>query len=819
MIEEKTDRMSHKIKGFLKIINIFTFASLMLSSGYSLAQVATDLPVFKGTRRPKIIEVEVRGNFLAEKVAILNVTSSKKGTFFSTEQLARDVRAIWNMGKFSHVQVEKVETSRGIILVFIIKEKPSIKSIIVHGNKEIDLETINKVVTIKPGIILDESAAKDNSVKIKQRYQEDGFYLARVRMGIKAGKKNTAEIHYYINEGPRVKVGGVSFSGNLTYESKLLRNGIETKPPGVFSFINDKSGVFKESELKTDLLKIQNLYFNSGFIKAKVGPPEIEFSSAQNKVYIHIPIEEGKRYRIENINISGDLLGSPKLMKKIKAGDKKAIEELKNIHRNLIKSRRGQWFNRGQLAMDLKRLTTYYRDMGYAYVNVIPVSPIDDRNLTVSVDFKIKPNKLVYIERIEIEGNTKTRDKVIRREIIINEGDKYSSTRIEVSQKRIYRLGYFKDIKLKTRKGSSDDQIIIVIKVVETSTGTFNIGAGFSTVENFIAQAQITQQNFLGRGQTLMLQGALSSLRQFFTLRFIEPHFLDTDWYFSFSLYNSLYAFESFNRTTNGGTLTWGYALTPFWRVFLTYKLEDVSIDTSSGGVLWGSTSRLTIPSTAYIANLFKDGITSSVKGAVTWDKRNNRMFPTKGVLFNASVEVARDEFGSQNIFNRYRSFVRGYYPIWGPFVLKANADIGMITSTEKSGVPIFERFFLGGINTIRGFTPYSIGPKIQVPVSPDPGAALFSFRKGGDKSLVFNWELEFDLFKEMMIKGVFFVDAGNAFDDDENFSLTDLRASWGFGLRWYTFLGILRFEWGIPIDPQPGEKPIVFEFNIGNSF
>ena len=159
------------------------------------------------------------------------------------------------------------------------------------------------------------------------------------------------------------------------------------------------------------------------------------------------------------------------------------------------------------------------------------------------------------------------------------------------------------------------------------------------------------------------------------------------------------------------------------------------------------------------------------------------------------------------------------YYPVFGPFVLKMNAEIGMITSSLASGVPIFERFFIGGINTVRGFRPYSLGPRIQVPVSPDPGAQLFSFRKGGDKSLFFNWELEFDLLKAMMIKGVFFIDAGNAYDDDENYSLTNMRAAWGFGIRWYTFLGILRFEWGIPFSPQAGEQPIVFEFNIGNSF
>jgi outer membrane protein insertion porin family len=808
---------SHCSKGanLVGILLVLLLSSIPLKSS---AEIFKDIP--SSTKwRPKVIKIVVSGNKLTESVAILNSLGTKSNSYLSNMQLAQDIRTLWRLNKFSHIQVLHRNVKGGIVLHFFVKEKPSIKSIVVHGNKKLDLETINKVVTIKPASILNDANAKDNAVKIKQKYQEDGFYLAKVKMRLKRVKKNRVEVHYYIKEGPRVKVGGVSFSGNKQFKTKKLRSSMATRKPGIFAFLNDTNGVFKETDLKIDIHRIRNLYFNGGYIHAKIGPPEIEFSSAQNKVYVHIPIQEGLRFKIKAIDVSGTLLGPKDLMKKYKSGDKAAKLKMVQIHKKMIKSKVGAWFNRMKLAKDLKRITTYYQDKGYAYANVLPLSPINVKDQTVSVNFRIKPNKKVYIERINIIGNHKTRDKVIRREIIISEGDLYSVTRINISKKRITRLGYYKTVKLKTKKGSRDDQIIITIKVTERSTGTFNVGFGFSTVENFLLQAQVTQQNFLGRGQTLVLQAAMSSLRQFFTLKFIEPHFLDSKWYFSFALYNSMYAFESFNRETYGGSLTWGYALTPFWRVFLTYKLEDVNIDTSSSGVLLGSGSRVTIPSTAYVANLFKDGITSSVKGSISWDRRNNRMFPTKGWLMNASVEVASPNIGSQNVFNRYRAYSRFYHPIWGPFVGKFNAEIGLITSSLKSGVPIFERFFLGGINSVRGFRPYSLGPRIKVPVSPDPSAQLFSFRKGGDKTLVFNWELEFDLLKAMMVKGVFFVDAGNAYDDHENYSLSNLRASWGFGIRWYTFLGILRFEWGLPFNPQPGEDSIVFEFNIGNSF
>jgi outer membrane protein insertion porin family len=449
----------------------------------------------------------------------------------------------------------------------------------------------------------------------------------------------------------------------------------------------------------------------------------------------------------------------------------------------------------------------------------------------VDLTFEIEKGKLVYIERINIVGNSKTRDKVIRREMVISEGDLFSARRVAISRRRVLQLGYFKSVKLTTRRGSTDERIVVTIKVAERPTGTFQIGAGFSSVENFIAQAQISQNNLFGRGQTLALQAQMSSLRQLFILRFIEPYFLDTRWTVAFAIYNSLVNYESFNRNATGGTLTFGYPITHSLRAFLTYKIENVEVDTHGQNVLLSGSSRLIIPSTAVIANLFDDGITSSVRASVSYDTRDNRLFPTKGMYHNFSVEFASPYLASQNVFNRYRAFTRWYYPLYKKdLVFKVNAEIGMIASSKPQGVPIFERFFVGGINSVRGFRPRSLGPVVNVPVSPDPGAPLFGFPKGGNKELIFNFELEFNIFQKVGIKGVVFFDAGNAFDDSENFTVYPdlagwrktkpmLRTAWGFGFRWFSPIGPLRFEWGLPLVRQPGEERIVFEFTIGNLF
>ena len=303
-------------------------------------------------------------------------------------------------------------------------------------------------------------------------------------------------------------------------------------------------------------------------------------------------------------------------------------------------------------------------------------------------------------------------------------------------------------------------------------------------------------------------------------MRFVDPYFLDSDWTFAFSLYNSVRQFEAFNRDATGGDLTWGYPVHEDVRLFLTYKLEDVDVTTQGRASPFG-TSVSAIPRGVRIANLFDDGVTSSARFSVNWDTRDNRLFPTRGFFQSAAAEYARPELGSDNVFDRYTGFSRWYYPIWGPLVYKLNFELGFVTSSRPEGVPIFERFFVGGINDVRGFVPRSLGPRMVILSAPSPDVPTDDFNRGGDKQMIINHEVEFPIFEKVGIKGVVFSDAGWAWDDGENMfrEVSKLRHSWGFGFRWFSPIGPLRFEWGLPFDPQPGEDPIVFEFTIGNFF
>ncbi|MBW2732156.1 MAG: outer membrane protein assembly factor BamA [Deltaproteobacteria bacterium] len=745
-------------------------------------------------------KISFQGNRKVEDAAMRAVLATKEGKPFLRSRLAVDARAIWAMSYFDDVRVELLGGSKGVTLVYTVKEKPAIRKIIVGGHDEIDLEKINEVLDLKKNAILDLAQIKRNVQKVRDLYTEKGFYLAEVGYRLRKIANNRVDIIFEIVENDEVSIRHITFVGNGQLKDDEIKAVMGTKEGGFFSFITS-SGTYQESAFERDMLLITALYYDRGFINVKLSEPQVGLSADKRYMYITIHIREGKRYKLGKLGVKGDTLW-PKQ------------ELLKSL-----KSQQGELFNRTRLGRDVMGLTNRYKNKGYAYANITPLTSIDANKRVVDLTFDIQKGPVVTIERINVRGNTKTRDKVIRREMRIAEGDRYSQSLLERSKARVTALGFFEGVNFSTRRGSADNRIVVNFEVKERPTGTFQIGAGFSSVESFIAQAQISQNNLFGRGQRLALQIQMSGLRQLFSLSFWEPYFLDTRVTFGFDIYNSLRAFESFNRNATGGSLTWGYPIWDDFRVFVTYKAEMVDVSTRGGGTLFGSGLTMQIPQGVRIANLFNDGFTSSGRISFQWDRRNNRLFPSKGFFHAVWAETATPALGSQNVFNRFGAFSRWYYPIWGPFVFKLNSQIGLIISSDDDGVPIFERFFTGGIQDVRGFRPRSLGPRMDVLRSPDPNASIFSFNKGGNKELVFNAEIEFPIFQKVGIRGVIFSDAGMSFDESEAVSFEGLRHSWGFGFRWFSPIGPLRFEWGLPFSPNLGEEPIVFEFTIGNFF
>jgi outer membrane protein insertion porin family len=508
----------------------------------------------------------------------------------------------------------------------------------------------------------------------------------------------------------------------------------------------------------------------------------------------------------------------------------------------MVRAKSGDWFNRAALLEDLQAVRTLYRDHGFANVDATPQTNVDEENHEVDVVIPVERGPLVRFERIEMRGNTKTRDKVIRREMEVDEGQPFHETNLEKSRRRVTALGYFERVDVSTEQGSAPDKMNVYVEVSERPTGTFQVGAGFSSIENFIATAQIQQANLFGNGQSLSLQGQLSGLRALIDLKFFEPYLLDSPFSASIDVYRQSRTYQDFSQDSTGGSLTLGYPLIePQLSASITYTAEYDQVSTEPQSTLLGTSSRISVFRSLPLANLFNDGFTSSIRPGLTYDTRDNRLFPTAGIYLSASSEFALEQFGSQNKFLRHRVSGRFYYPLGGGFVLKLNTEAGHVTSPSGEGVPIFARFFLGGIFDVRGFVYRSIGPHVGLTSETDPNSApiVNGANIGGNVQYFQNLELEVPIVEAVGLRGVIFTDAGNAWNLESNYckasraipykavspcfdgldTLLNLRTSWGFGFRWFSPLGPLRFEWGFPFKPLPYEESNVFEFTIGNFF
>lgn len=802
---------------------------------------------------PLIVRVRVEGNVRVSEADVLATIRSAAGQRLSRSLIRRDVLALYDLDFFDDIQVDEREAQGGVELVIRVAERPVVNSITFEGNDAIDDDDIEEVVDIRENSILRIPQLQSIVERIIELYAEDGYFLAEVTYDIRpagggaeaarpakagapraagAGPANEVDVVIRIQENERVRIRQISFVGNRALDDDELRGSIQTQEWGYLSFLT-KSGNFNRDAVDQDQDMIKARYYDEGYLEVHVGAPKVMMTPDRRHLDVSIPIDEGPRFKLGRIRV-----------REVDA-DGQEVELLggRRKVRDMITIRRGEYFSRKNVGMDLERIQRHYRDQGYANVNIEPrtVPHMADDENSVDLTFQIERGDLVRIERINIRGNEKTRDRVIRRELQIAEGDLYSDTRINASKRRVEALGYFETVELSTRRGSADDLMEINIEVTERPTGTFQVGAGFSSQENLIITAQISQQNIFGRGQSLSLQGQISSLRQLFQLQFTEPYFLDTRWILTLNVFNMVRAYEDFNRSSTGGSLGFGYPLLQDLRLYLTYTGEYVDVSTSSAGTILatGSTYSSSLQDLP-LANLFNDGFSSSVRASLTYDTRNNRLFPTRGTYDSISVEAATRYLGSQTEYIRWNAFTRWYIPLFWQFVLRLNLEVGLIYNPEGL-VPIYERYFEGGIYSVRGYDLRSLGPRITtVPSALDPDRTPIAggLNIGGNLSIIANVEIEFPLIPQVNIRGVLFFDAGNAFNLERfwcdqsagssvnvysDACLMDepwmLRTSVGFGFRWFSPLGPLRFEWGIPLDRQEGEDAIDFQFTIGNVF
>jgi outer membrane protein insertion porin family len=789
-----------------------------------------------------IATIEIVGNRRVARDDVLTYLREKPGHLFKVDNLTSDVHALWDSGFFEDIQVDLTTNDRGVVLRFIVRERPNVKDVEYTGNDEIDNDKLNEAVEVKPNTILSVPAVRRSVQKIKDAYAEKGYFLADVQYDVVVQRENEVVVKFKITEHEPVTVRRITFIGNSHVSDDELRDQMQTGNGGFFSF--GSGGAYRQDLFERDVLMLSALYYDRGYLSVQIGTPRVMLTQDREGIDISIIIHEGPRYKIRQLRIYE------------RDNEGREVEPLggRRALRQMIHAQSGDYFSRAEVIKDLQGVRTLYRDAGFANVEAEPETELDPVHEQVDIIVPIRRGPPVHIERIEIKGNTKTRDKVIRREMEIQEGQLFSETALENSKRRVTALGYFERVDVATEQGSAPDKVVIYFEVGEKATGTFQVGAGFSSIESFIATAQIQQANLFGNGQSLALQAQVSQLRQLITLRLFEPYFLDSDWNSSVELYDTLYVFPDFARRSVGGSLTFGYALVQPWlRLSLTATTEWDSVDTSATNTFFGGFGAAPGFGAFFqqlpLANLFNSGRVVSLRPTITYDTRDNRLFPTSGIFLQASTELAAQAFGSEFNYLRHRFTGRFYYPLGGGngmpgsgFVVKLNTEFGLITSPDPQGVPIFQRYFLGGILDVRGFLLRSIGPRLPLTSSLDPNAPPISngANIGGNMQGYENLELEFPIIDKVGIRGVVFLDAGNAWNLEDQFCKTTpapqfspvvrpcftfpgtlgyLRTSTGFGIRWFSPLGPLRFEWGFPLSPLPYENGSDFEFTIGNFF
>lgn len=733
---------------------------------------------------PTVKAIEVHGNQDVSESSIRGVIQTRVGLLLSRDRIQSDIIALHELGQFHDIWVEQVSTSGGVKLIYHVEEKPRIEVVEIDGNKKVDDDDLFDAVTVKAQDVADPTAISESIQKMKELYQEKGYHLVSIRHSFKSvPQSRNKKLVFEIREGTGLQVKRVNFAGNKQFSDKELGKAIRTKRKTLFSWLSG-SGKYRKEVLERDVAFLTFHYLNNGYLRVRVSPPEVKLSRDKKWLYITFEVDEGPQYTVGQVDVRGDILTTSEEMKK------------------MLKTKSGDVYSRLNVEQDMARMSEMYGNQAYAFANIVPQTIPNDETLTTDITFVIEKGQRIKIERINIEGNTVTRDKVIRRELQVVENGFYHESRLRKSRERLMALGFFEEVNFATPRGSTDDHINLDIRVKEKQTGTFSIGAGFSSVENFILTASISKDNFMGYGVSGRFSLELSSRRQLFLLSFEDPYFLDTDWIFSVAGFRTINGFEDFDRRSFGGNVGLGRRVFENSTIRVGYEIED--IDTEN--------FRTTVPE-PFEDNL--SGLTSATSLTLLRDTRNNRLFPTKGTFASVSNEFAG--LGGDNNYYRVIGNARFYKRLFWKVIFKQNFTIGYIESLNNDPVPLFERFFTGGINSLRGFELRSVGPKVRVLDSASGGDEEFIV--GGNKLLLLNSEIEVPVYEPAGLKLVIFYDTGNAYAEEEAYSLNNLRHDYGFGMRWNSPFGPMRFEWGFPIDKREGEDSVVFHFTIGSFF
>ncbi len=721
-----------------------------------------------------VYRITILGNVKIEEGVIKGVIKTQEGMPLSLEQVKEDIKSIFNLGYFSDVQVDIKSTPRGKEVIYIVMEKPSIKEINIIGAEKVKIDDIKEKITLKTRTILNLEKVKENAEQIRKLYFSKGYYGVRVEYSIDYLDTNEAIVNFKISEGPKGRIKKIIFKGNKNIKSSDLKKAMMTKQWNIFSILT-KTGILDEDILKNDIQLLSAYYYDHGFLDVKISEPKINLKDPR-RIEIEIEIDEGRQYRIGDIDFKGDVLTTKEDLFKV------------------LKIKRGDIYRTSVIREEINKLTEIFANKGYAYVEITPETLTDSKNLRVNITFDIEKKKQVYFEKIQITGNTKTRDKVVRRELQVSEGELYQATGLKRSQERLKRTGFFKEVDFSTSRGSSDEKLNLDIKVEEAPTGALSVGIGYSSVEKVIGSASISDRNLFGMGYHGVFKFNLGADLREFKLSFTDPYFLGYPFALGTDLYNEKREFDTYSSKIKGGDLRFGKEITDRFRLDIMYKLETINI------------YEVAIDASRFIKEQEGKKTTSAISFTPSYDSRDDYFNPTRGGRHSITLQYAGGVLGFDNEYVKVSGETSWYFSLPLNLILNLRGKAGFIEPYGGKKAPIYEKFFVGGMYTIRGFEFGTAGPLDE---NREP--------LGARKMLVFNSELQFPLSREIGLRAAIFWDIGKGFDKWKDIS--PLKTGAGVGLRWFSPLGPIHIDMGYNLNPKPGEKRRVIDFTFGTVF
>ncbi|MGQ9371402.1 outer membrane protein assembly factor BamA [Azospirillum sp. A39] len=731
-----------------------------------------------------IRDIRVEGTQRIEPATVRSYLTVQAGDPFDADRLDQSLKALFATGLFSDIQLNR----QGDVLVVQVSENPIINRIAFEGNRRIEDENLQSEIQLRPRQVYTRTRVQNDVQRIIDIYRRQGRFAATVEPKIIELDQNRVDLVFEINEGARTGVRSISFVGNEAFSDGTLRDEILTKETAFWRFLTSDDS-YDPDRLTYDRELLRRFYLKEGYADFRVVSAVAELTPDREGFFITFTIEEGERYKFGKIDIRSNLRSLDP-------------EQLRSV----ITTQEGDWYDASEVEKTISKITDAVGDLQYAFVDVRPRVSRNREDDTIDVVYEIGEGPRVFVERIDITGNIRTLDKVVRRELLLAEGDPFNTTKLRRSEQRVKDLGFFERVNVTTQEGSAPDRSVVNVEVAEQSTGEIALGAGFSTTDGVLGDFSIRERNLLGRGQDLRFGATVSSNRQEYDISFTEPYFLDRDLQAGFDLFRTTRDYQdeaSYDEKNTGFALRTGFPLTENLRQRVYYQLQRTEIDD--------------VPSDASVHIQDQEGgRTNSLIGQeLTYDRRNSRLTPTDGYFTRLSTDVSG--LGGTTRFVRARLGAGYYLPLSEDdgWVLSATGEVGVIHEFKSDDVFLADRFFMGG-DTLRGFQTAGVGPR---DLATDDALGGTRYYRG-------SVEMSFPLGvpEEFGLKGYAFSDfgsvGGSVVDDDPNVATdASIRMSVGAGVSWRSPFGPIRIDVGIPVLKEDYDKKEIFRFSFGTRF